>query len=92
MAACLLKWAGRSSATFDYTWCERWVRKLKLEANLSPGSIRKRVQALSRAIDWHLRRQPTAMVGNPLRLLPKGYSAYNERDAVQAVAMGGKAN
>lgn len=76
---------------FDYTWCERWVRKLKLETNLSPGSIRKRVQALSRAIDWHLRRQPAAMVGNPLHLLPKGYSTYNERDAAQAVAMGGEA-
>lgn len=82
---------GAKFREFDYPWCERWVRKLKLETNLSPGSIRKRVQALKRAIDWHLRRQPTAMVGNPLHLLPKGYSTYNERDSSQAIAMGGEA-
>lgn len=75
---------------FNYDWCERWVRGMKLERqpNLSPGSIRKRVQALTRAIDWHLRKTPDAMVGNPLHLLPRGYSTYNARDAELALAMG----
>lgn len=72
----------------NYDWCERWVRKLKLERNLAPGSIRKRVQALSRALDWHLRKVPTAMVGNPLHMLPRGYSTYNAKEARELEAMG----
>lgn len=72
----------------NYLWAERWVRHMKLESNLSPGSIRKRVQAVARAIDWHLRKSPDAMVGNPLRLLPRGYSTYNAKDAREAEALG----
>lgn len=78
-------------ADLTYAWCERWVGTLKLERNLSPGSIRKRVQALSRALDWHLRRQPGAMIGNPLHMLPRGYSTYNAREAAQAQALGKEA-
>ena len=33
------------------TWCDKWVSKLKLEQNLAPGSIRKRVEGLARVID-----------------------------------------
>lgn len=67
----------------QYKWVEDWIRSLKVERNLAPGSIRKRVGALARMIDWHLKReaedgrQPLA---NPLRLLPKNYSTYNERE------------
>lgn len=78
---------GVSFSDFNYAWCEDWVRRLKLERNLAPGSIRKRVQALSKAVDWHLRRSEQPMVGNPLHLLPKGYSTYNARDAEQAQAL-----
>lgn len=70
-------------AELNYAWAELWVRSMKLEENLAPGTIRKRVQAVSKAIDWHLRKTPDAMVGNPLRLLPRGYSAYNARDAAE---------
>lgn len=64
-----------------YTWAEQWVRSMKVQAHLAPGTIRKRVQALAKALDWHLRRTPDAMTGNPLRLLPRGYSTYTETDA-----------
>jgi hypothetical protein len=72
----------------NYQWAERWVRHMKLEVNLSPGSIRKRVQAVARAIDWHLRKSPDSMVGNPLRMLPRGYSIDNAKDAREVEALG----
>ncbi len=78
--------------SITYTWCEAWVRRMKLEHNLAPSTIRKRVQALARAIDAHLRRTPDAMAGNPLRLLPKGYSTYTQgdREAVAKLAATGQ--
>lgn len=76
---------------FTYAWCDRWVRKMKVEANLAPGTIRKRVQALARAVDWHLRHNPEIATGNPLRLLPRGYSIYTERDTQEAEINGKQA-
>lgn len=75
-------------STLTYEWAEGWVRSMKLDQVLAPGSIRKRVQAVSRVIDWHLRKTPGAMVGNPLKLLPRGYSAYNAKDAQLLEAVG----
>ena len=74
-----------------YTWVEGWVGRMKLQHNLAPSTIRRRVQALARAIDDHLRRTPDAMAGNPLRLLPKGYSTYGpgDRTAVAKLAAAG---
>lgn len=66
-----------------YPWAEGYVRTLKVERNLAPGSIRKRVGSLARALDWHYRtvtpggELPPA---NALRLLPRGYSAYSKAD------------
>lgn len=73
---------------FTYAWCESWVRSLKLEKNLAPGTIRKRIGSLSRAVDWWLRSHPDAMVGNPLKLLPRGAASYSSKDAadIQALA------
>lgn len=73
-----------------YTWAEQWVRGMKQAKNLAPGTIRKRVGALSRALDWQLRKTPDVITGNPLSLLPVGYSSYNEMDAAAATAMGGE--
>lgn len=73
---------------FTYGWCEAWVRRMKLEANLAPGTIRKRIGALARAVDWHLRKTPDALVGNPLNLLPRGAASYSAKDAEEAVKLG----
>jgi integrase len=70
-----------------YTWAQAWVRDLKLVANYSPGTIRKRIGALSRCLDDYLRKHPDVMLGNPLRLLPRGAATYNAQDAAQAVAL-----
>jgi integrase len=62
-----------------YAWAERYVQRCKRTDNLAPGSIRKRVGALGRVIDWHL-RSTESTAGNAVRLLPAGYSQYTEQD------------
>lgn len=71
-----------------YTWCEAWVADMKLKRNLAPSTIRQHVQAVSRALDWYLRSTPKAVVINPMRLLPRGYSIYSEADARQLQTKG----
>lgn len=83
--------AGLQLNELTYTWCEQWVRDMKLKANLAPSTIRKRIGALARAIDWHMRKTPDQMVANPLRMLPRGSASYSAKDAVDAAAAGGRA-
>lgn len=61
-----------------YKWVESWVSDMKLRRNFAPSSIRQRVQAMSKAIDAYLRRNPELGQLNPLKLLPRGYSIYSE--------------
>jgi integrase len=56
-----------------YAWAEEWIKELQV-SGLSPSSIRKRVGALARCLDWVLRRENTMLDSNPLRVLPKRYS------------------
>lgn len=76
-----------------YPWVEGWVRRLKVEENLAPGTIRKRVGVLARAVDWHLKSvtpKGQVMPANPLRLLPRGYSQYTTVEAAAVKAKGGE--
>ena len=73
----------------DYRWAEGWVEQMKHEKNYAPGTIRKRVSSLSRALDWWLRRHPELTWGNPLKLLPRGASTYTAKDA-RVVSENGK--
>lgn len=73
----------------SYAWLTGYIQQLKTrERNLAPNSIRHRVQALGRAIDEYLRHHPSIVMQNPVRLLPKGYSAYSDVDARLARAAG----
>lgn len=79
---------GLRMSGMTYAWVEGWVKRLKLEENLAPSTIRKRVGCLGRAVDWHFKRvtpKGKAMPANPLRLLPRGYSQYT---AAEAAALG----
>lgn len=67
-----------------------YVRELKVQKNLSPCSIKHRVQAIGRAVDEYLRHHPSIETGNPVKLLPKGYSVYTDLDAKLVTAKGGK--
>lgn len=73
-----------------YNWLMSYIRTLKTEQNLSPGSIRHRVQALGRSIDEFSRSHPDQAISNPVHLLPKGYSTYSEVDRALVVASGKK--
>ena len=59
-------------------WADNWVRSMKKTERLAPGTIRKRVECLARAIDWWARSEDRLVADslNPLRTLPKGYSSY----------------
>lgn len=78
-------------ADTNYAWLSGYVQRLKVKNNLAPNSIRYRIQALGRAIDEHLRHNPDVAMQNPIRLLPKGYSAYTDLDKKLAEAAGGEA-
>lgn len=68
-------------ADASYSWLAGYIQALKTrKRNLSPNSIRHRVQGLGRAIDEYLRHHPKLVAANPVRLLPKGYSTYSEVD------------
>lgn len=74
-------------AEVDYDWVERWVARLKLQQNLGPSTIRARVGALARALDPFYRK---TLTGNPMRMLPRGYSQYTRRDSERALVLGKK--
>lgn len=76
---------GLRVSAVSYRWAGEWVRRLKVQENLAPGTIRKRVGALARVLDWHLARavkagDTAAAPVNPLRLLPVGYAQYTEAE------------
>jgi len=77
-------------ADANYTWLTGYLTSLKVKKNLAPNSIRHRIQGLGRAIDEYLRHNPKVNLGNPVRLLPKGYSTYSEKDAKLAKEAGGR--
>ena len=77
-------------ADATYAWLATYVQWLKADKNLAPGSVRHRVQAMGRAIDEYLRNNPGTLHINPVKLLPKGYSRYNDVDARLVVAKGGE--
>lgn len=83
----------RAEDVRSYKWAEEWVKSMKMVKNLAPGTIRKRVGAIARMLDWHLKREAEAgaqPLANPLRLLPKNYSAYNEHERMVLDGQEGK--
>lgn len=67
-------------------WVDKWIKEMKAN-QLKPGTIRKRVESLARAIDWWNRREHDAdkMPANPLRTLARGYSTYRSGDSEELV-------
>jgi integrase len=62
----------------NYEWAEAWIRTMKLEKKLAPGTIRKRKGGLLDVFDWVVRAHPVCLGANPLDQLPHGYSGYDE--------------
>jgi integrase len=81
----LAELAGVRASGVTFAWCDAYVRRLKAR-KLAPSTIRKRVGALARVIDWHLLvSTPPGQVplANALRLLPTGYSAYSRAEVAE---------
>jgi integrase len=92
----------RPAFQIDYPWAESWLDDFKAQ-RLAPGTIRHHVGAMARCLDRAARRGE--IVTNPLRLLPRGYSTYQdaaredeererrleagEEDAIRTVLAGG---
>lgn len=72
----------------NYKWLMAYIQRLKVENNLSPNSVKHRVQALGRSIDEYLRHHPALAFQSPVKLLAKGYANYSEVDARLAAAKG----
>lgn len=66
------------TSQINNAWAQSWVTEMKQQDNLSPSSIRHKVGAVARLLDWCLRNE---WIGsNPLRLLPKRYASYTASD------------
>lgn len=64
---------GRALDQVNYQWAEGWIRELQAGGG-APSTIRKKVGALARCLDWVVRRSDTMLAANPLRMLPKRYA------------------
>ena len=63
----------RMLAGVNYAWAEAWVKDLQ-DGGGAPSTIRHKVGALARCLDWVVRRADTMLAANPLRTLPKRYA------------------
>jgi integrase len=73
--------------SINASWADLWVSRLKVDGQLAPSTIRKRIESLARVIDAYWRAQHK-VVANPLRMMPRGYANASEREAVQLKSAG----
>lgn len=59
-------------------WALGLVRGYKLTKQLTPATIRHRIGALRRCLDWHVTVGNLPL--NPLKLLPERYATYNDAE------------
>lgn len=59
-------------------WALDVVRGYKITRNLTPATIRHRIGALRRCLDWHVSCGGLPL--NPLKLLPTRYATYNDAE------------
>lgn len=65
-----------------YQWAQSWIRDMKHNKKLTPGTINKHVGVLARCLDWGVN---AGYVGaNPLRRLETGFAEYTEHDQKNA--------
>ncbi len=67
-------------SAINVAWVDSWIREMKLVDHNAPGTIRKKVGALSRACDWAVRKGLMTMPDMPFKTLPNGYSQYTDED------------
>jgi integrase len=67
----------------NMAWAQGWISEMKQVDRLAPGSIRHKVGAVARFLDWCVNNEWLAM--NPLRALPKRYASYTPVDGEKKV-------
>lgn len=58
-------------SAINMQWAQAWITAMKRDDKLSPSSIRHKVGAVARLLDWCVRNEWLNV--NPLRLLPKRF-------------------
>lgn len=69
---------GRALGEVTVAWALEMVRGYKINKKLTPATIRHRVGALRRCLDWHVTVGNLPL--NPLKLLPTRYASYNDAE------------
>lgn len=69
---------GRALGEVTVAWALEMVRGYKINKKLTPATIRHRVGALRRCLDWHVTIGNLPL--NPLKLLPTRYASYNDAE------------
>lgn len=75
-------------ASITAAWVDTWISEMKRIEVLAPATIRARVGALARCVDWGMRKDYLTHPANPLRTLPDGYAQYTQAD--KALSGGGR--
>lgn len=83
---------GLRMSGITFPWAEQQIAGYKAKG-LAPGTIRKRIESLSRVVSWHnlVQAGDGVPAGNVLTMLPRGYSAYADNtvtDQVRELRMG----
>ena len=75
-------------AGLDANWVDGWVTDMKRIDKYAPATIRSKVGALARCMDWGVRKKLLILPDHPFRSLPEGYASYTKED--EALAGGGR--
>lgn len=75
---------GSSAALIDAAWVDEWIATMKRESKHAPSTIRAKVGALARLMDWAMRKKLVVLPDHPLRTLRDGYASYTPADAAIA--------
>jgi len=70
-------------SSINMQWVQGWVILMKQRDQLAPSSIRHKVGAVARLLDWCLRND--WLIVNPLRMLPKRYASYTPADGKKRI-------
>lgn len=76
--ALLLKTSGWRTSNVNMAWAQGWISEMKQVDRVAPGTIRHKVGAVARFLDWCVNNGWLAI--NPLRSLPKRYASYTLAD------------
>lgn len=69
---------GWRTSNVNMAWAQAWIGEMKQVDKVSPGTIRHKVGAVARFLDWCVNNGWLAV--NPLRALPKRYASYTPAD------------